>query len=151
MKKDFKIKKRFTLSMPKGFTLIEILVVITIISILATVGTTSYTTLTKNSRDSRRKADLEEVRAALEMYKSNIGLYPNGIVTGNPIADPTNTYLQKVPTDPSSYSYNFAVTTTSYLLGAYLENEANGTGLCGNCGGNPVKSCNYCLTPYGRK
>lgn len=137
----------------EGFTLIEILVVITIISILATAGTTSYTTLTKNSRDSRRKADLEEIRAALEMYKSNNGSYPASITSGSVIEDVspgTNTYLQKVPDDPRepTYTYTFTFSSGSYELGAYLENGGSDTASCGDCGDS---DCNYCLTPYGQE
>jgi general secretion pathway protein G len=140
--------------MKKGFTLIEILVVITIIGVLATVGAGTYSTLTKNSLDARRKADLEEIRAALEMYKSNNGLYPDGIASGQsiPFQDPAddNIYLQKVPEDPRSstrYQYNLDVSSDSYELGAYLENGTE-TPSCGMCGDN---DCNYCLTPYGQK
>jgi len=141
--------------MKRGFTLIEILVVVTIIGVLATIGAGTYTTLTKNSLDTRRKADLEEIRAALEMYKSNNGSYPAaGIASDSPIRDPspgTNTYLQKVPRDPrgsSSYAYTFTFSNGSYNLGAYLENGGSGTASCGDCGDS---NCNYCLTPYGQE
>lgn len=60
----------------KGFTLIEILVVATIIGLLAGIGAVSYVTLNKSSRDARRKGDLEQLRAAVELYKSNVGTYP---------------------------------------------------------------------------
>lgn len=59
-----------------GFTLLEILVVVTIIGLLAAIGVVSYGSLLKGSRESRRKADLEQIRAALEIYKSTNGLYP---------------------------------------------------------------------------
>ena len=138
-----------------GFTLIEIIVVITIISLLATIGIGSYSTLTKLSADSRRKADLEDIRSALEMYRANNGTYPTSAPAFNSVFQDTNTppnvYMQKVSSDPKSptYIYNLNVGSTGYMLGAYLENEAPGTGLCGTCGGST--SCNYCLTPYGRK
>ena len=59
-----------------GFTLIEILVVATIISLLAAAASVAYSQLSKQSRDARRKTDLEQVRAALEMYRSNNDDYP---------------------------------------------------------------------------
>jgi len=61
--------------MKKSFTLIEILVVATIIALLATAATITYAQLTKQSRDARRKTDLEQIRAALEMYRSNNNQY----------------------------------------------------------------------------
>ena len=78
-----------------GFSLVEILVVATIIGLLTVVGVTSYSQLGKNSRDARRKADVEQVRAALEMYKSNSANsnYPLAIT------DLTD-YLRATPVDP---------------------------------------------------
>lgn len=134
-----------------GFTLIEILVVITIISLLATVGAGSYTTLTKHSFDSRRKADLEQIRSALEMWKSNNGVYPSTVPLGLTLTDGTNTYLQKVPNDPKAPTrvYNIVVTSSNYTLGADIENEAAASSdQCGDCG---ERYCNYCVTPYGAK
>jgi len=63
-----------------GFTLVEILIVIGILGVLSTVGFTSYTATQKNSRDSRRKIDLEMIKQALEVYKSDKGNYPPGSV-----------------------------------------------------------------------
>lgn len=148
-----------TINVVEGFTLIEILVVITIITLLATVGISSYTTLTRQSFDSRRKADLEEVRAALEMYKSNNGVYPTAaeIVQGSIFEDASGkVYLQKVPKDPKSgtIEYDFSnidSVTSTYTLGAYLENADSGFDTCGDCGVDVEKLCNYCLTPYGRQ
>lgn len=64
--------------MPRNnaFTMIELMVVISIIGILTAIGVVSYVTTQKNARDSRRKADLEELRTALEMYKADHGYYP---------------------------------------------------------------------------
>jgi prepilin-type N-terminal cleavage/methylation domain-containing protein len=61
----------------KGFTLIELLVVIAIIGILITVGAVSYQRAVRLSRDSKRKTDLEQIRQALETYRSEEGVYPD--------------------------------------------------------------------------
>ena len=61
-----------------GFTLVELLVVITIIALLATVGLVSYSSATKNARDARRLSDLERVRQALVLRRSDKGSYPSG-------------------------------------------------------------------------
>ena len=62
-----------------GFTLIELLVSITIISLLTVIGAVTYIQTSVNARDAKRKADLETVRQALVLYKtdSSTGLYPN--------------------------------------------------------------------------
>ncbi|MBI4067477.1 type II secretion system protein [Candidatus Gottesmanbacteria bacterium] len=59
-----------------GFTLIEILVAATIISLLSTIGFISYQATGRIARDAKRKADLQQIRSALEVYKSVNRVYP---------------------------------------------------------------------------
>ena len=102
----------------KGFTLIELLVVISIIGIMIAVGTTSYQKAVKLSRDSKRKTDLEQIRQALETYRSENGTYP---ATSDLLVP---SYISTLPEDPKGptypYTYN-RVTTTTYTLCAGLE------------------------------
>ncbi len=96
----------------KSFTLVEILIVTTIIGILIGVGAVSYSVLTKNSRDARRKADLEQIRAALELYKSNVGSYPT---TGGAWWGACSGYLSKDHTGANGYVPNLAPTYINVL------------------------------------
>jgi len=140
--------------MKKSFTLIEILVVATIIGLLAAVSTISYSQLSKQSRDARRKTDLEQIRSALEMYRSNNDQYPTTITincssVGGIIDGSGAIYLSSIPKDPKCniYSYYyFSSDGTDYTLGAYL--ESGGTNCGGSCGS---ATCNYCLGPLGQK
>lgn len=59
-----------------GFTLIEILVVITIISLLSAVIYGSFGDARESSRDKIRKTSLKELGLALELYKAQVGIYP---------------------------------------------------------------------------
>ena len=52
----------------KGFTLIELLVVIAIIGILATIASISMGNARKKARDSKRLADVNQMKTALELY-----------------------------------------------------------------------------------
>lgn len=136
--------------MKKSFTLIEILVVVTIIMLLTTTATVTYTAFLKQSRDAKRKTDLEQIRAALEMYRSNNNTYPVGsvyITTLSVLIAPV-TYIQSLPTDPKNptYTYYYSGSVSDYTLGSYLEGGVT-TCVAGQCGGN----CNYCLGPYGQK
>jgi general secretion pathway protein G len=93
----------------KGFTLVELMIVISIITLLMGIGITSYATYTRNARDSRRRVDLEQIRTALELYRSNNnnGTYPSRVEYGQPILV-NQRYLDSVPADPmagGTYGY----------------------------------------------
>ena len=136
--------------MKKSFTLIEILVVVTIIMLLTTTATVTYTAFLKQSRDAKRKTDLEQIRAALEMYRSNNDTYPVGSVYATTLSILTApvTYIQSLPTDPKdpTYIYYYSGDISDYTLGSYLEGGGS-TCVALQCGDN----CNYCLGPYGQK
>jgi len=79
----------------KGFTLIEILVVIAIIGVLSAVGLASYRSANEKARNSRRQADVQQLRSALEMYKTDKDTYPATLdllttkyLSGQSITDP---------------------------------------------------------------
>lgn len=98
-----------------GFTLVELLISISIIGILATgfIVIMNPALQLKISRDSRRKSDLKQIQAALELYRADQNFYLPGVSThtvancsGNRLADnctsPTVIYLQSVPKDPKA-------------------------------------------------
>ncbi len=125
----------------RGFTLIELLVVISIIGILAAFIVASFTSAQAKGRDSRRKADIDAIKKALELAKNDstsAAYYPgcaaaspcdlNGGASTNPNIV-TNGYIKAIPTDPSGtttyYRYTAAVganIATTYTLKACLEN-----------------------------
>ena len=130
----------------EGFTLIEILVVVTIIGLLTATAAVTYTAFLKQSRDAKRKTDLGQISAALEMYRSNNSTYPT---TGlSQLTTPT-IYIQSVPTDPKNpaYTYYYSGTASDYTLGAYLESTSSCPVTISCTGAN----CNYCVGPYGQK
>jgi general secretion pathway protein G len=142
--------------MKKGFSLIEILVVVTIISMLASIAAVSYSRFVKQSRDSRRRSDLEQIRAASELYRNFKGSYPTALVfTGSgQIVDGATKYMTKVPSDPMyastpsyTYYYSSVAPFQDYILCAYLEG-GNTTSITAVCG---AQNCNYCMGPYGQE
>lgn len=103
----------------KGFTLIELLAVMAIIAILAGIVILSLNNARAKSRDSKRKADLDSIRTALEMYYDDFHKYPSEttkdsdcwliiqqpgpVVCGGSIVDFSEIikgYLSPLPTDP---------------------------------------------------
>ena len=133
----------------RGFTFIEILVTVTIISLLTAVAVVTYSSFMKQARDAKRKADLGQISAALEMYRSNNDTYPvgsNWATTLNVLKSPV-VYIQTLPTDPKNptYIYYYSSTTGSdYTLGTHLENDLT------TCQSLSTQ-CTYCLGPYGEK
>jgi len=115
-----------------GFTLIELLIVIAIIAILAAIIIATTTSARLQARDSRRAADLDEVRTALEMYFNKEGHYPaystcNNTSFSNMCNDLiTAGYLSTVPKDPKggSYQYMYSGNSDAYVLKAVFETNA---------------------------
>jgi general secretion pathway protein G len=109
----------------RGFSLIELLVSVTIIAVLTTIAVVSYSSVNKRSRDVKRKSDIEQVRSALEMYRSDIGQYPAILDTLAP------SYIPTIPKDPNDSSYFYSPTQTNgiyniYCIGALLETITSG-------------------------
>ena len=162
----------------KSFTLIEILVVATIIVLLAGAAAVSYSELNKKSRNAKRKADLEQIRLALELFRDEVGRYPvssvfyNFCSDNNPIPNHIfyAKYLRKPPKDPKCPDYTYGYRPTrgdgitdcqnrlnpldystwcqDYTLGAFLEGESSTCSAEINCG---IRNCNYCVGPMGKK
>jgi len=137
--------------MKKGFTLMELLIVMSIIAIITAIGLVSYAPINRRSRDAKRKSDLEQVRSALEMYRSDNGYYPTSSAASfSPLTtlDPgdgngplVSTYLPSIPMDPKNTTatlrtYYYIVIGAgpdyySYCLCSGVENTADGKNECG--------------------
>ncbi|TSC89465.1 MAG: General secretion pathway protein G [Microgenomates group bacterium Gr01-1014_5] len=140
-----------------GFTLIELMVAITIVGILVALSTSAFLGAKRSARDAERKADLEDIRSALEIYRSDCGLYPpdtgaGALVPGAALtatcAGAVNTYMSLVPQDPlkdqSGYVYKYTrLTSSTYRLCAYLENGSGVVIACGKCDESNAVDCNY--------
>lgn len=130
-----------------GFSLIEILVSATLIGLLSTIGFTGFQAVTRSGRDALRKSDLEQIRSALEIYKSENGAYPaNSAECESEYL--SSDYINPYPDDPKPplrYCYVRGATELSYELCARLENGNELDQFCGSidlCGYN----CNYQVT-----
>lgn len=143
-----KVKKY--ISQKGGFTLVELLVVIAVIGILAsaTIIIINPAQQFKKARDTKRKSDLEVIRASLELYKADNGTYPitsDWVISesANPwIPGLSSSYIKNLPKDPKNtggnpitsgnYEYGYYSATwcsaspgVSYILTARLENAAD--------------------------
>ena len=140
---------------PVGFTLIELLVVISIIGVLVALSFAGFTEARKGARDSKRKADLEQIRSVLEIYRNDVKTYPGDfsgclytrLEYGNDI------YLSEVPKDPLCPNQNYVyhkIDDNTYCLCARLETSSSITGSC-NCGSSNCGAsgeCNYKVSNF---
>lgn len=139
-------------SMKKAFTLMELLIAIAIIAILTAIGIVSYTSINKNARNTKRRSDVEQIRSALELYRSDFGYYPsaNGGTIGDAahlsgVIDP---YMPAVPTDPKGQPYyyiatNFNATSSQYYGYCIAASMEPSETIDSTCGGTALGGYNY--------
>ena len=100
------LQKKIITQKSFGFTMIELLAVVTIMAILFTIGIVSYTNAVRNARDNRRISDLQNLRQAFVLYRSDNGCYPTVqayLLTQGYLSD------DELPRDPSTnvqYTYD---------------------------------------------
>jgi general secretion pathway protein G len=103
---------------PRGFTLIEIMVVIVILGVLAALVVPSVLSRTDDARSVAAKSDLAAIRQALKLYRLDNQRYPtteqglNALVTRptDPPSPPNwkpGGYLEKLPRDPWGHPYQY--------------------------------------------
>lgn len=110
----------------QGFTLIELIVSVTIIAVLTVVGIVSFSGSNQKARDSKRMADMENIRMALELYRQSTGsTYPSTNDYENGILVPD--YIAQIPTDPKGVSYTYTPAANGYTY--ILEIDLEGTGV----------------------
>ncbi|MDZ7586199.1 MAG: prepilin-type N-terminal cleavage/methylation domain-containing protein [Patescibacteria group bacterium] len=132
----------------KGFTFIEMLVVVVIIGVLASVGVANFKVANQKARDGRRQGDLQQIRAALELYRTDVNLYPTSTfpAVGGDLTYGGTTYMSNRPGDPldPTYTYYYSSNGARYTLCAYLEIG----GIAGSCSTNSCTgaACNYIIT-----
>lgn len=138
-----------------GFTLVELLVVMSIIGILMGALLVAYQGTRATARDGKRKADLEQIRTALQMYHTDCGKYPDnsgayGLPFGGALTSTCPgslvTYMSQLPNDPvpsNTYRYN-KQSDYAYTLCALLEGGEVLTSCTESCGGGcGGGACNY--------
>src|SRR6266404_3126332 len=91
-----------TRSIPRAFTIIELLVVISIIIILAGLILSTVGYVQKKGYRSRAEAEIAAISAALENYKADNGVYPRGNATVANTNTPYDTDTLDARTDGST-------------------------------------------------
>jgi prepilin-type N-terminal cleavage/methylation domain-containing protein len=130
----------------RGFTLIELLVVVAIIGILSTIMYGPIQAARVRSRDTTRKANLNLIAQAVDLYYAEKKVYPDATGTECPsgtcsslntttdwvnFSNDIQPYLppsSSVPVDPINkspyfYAYTYNSSNGTYTLTARLENS----------------------------
>ena len=88
-----------------GFTLIELMIVMVITVLLAGIGLAIYGNSVRNSRETVLKADLVEMRKAIDAYYADKQKYPPTLET---LVE--EKYLRAIPIDPITNTADWETT-----------------------------------------
>ena len=151
------------ISIRKGFTLVELLVVMAILGVLVTLVSGNFRLSQIRGKDAQRKSDLKQIATSLELFYGDYGYYPeaeDGYImacffeegVGGSRCDwgqeddfkdvfpgtvsPRTVYLKNVPSDPSSdyeYFYRTLDNAQKFQIFARLENPEDQNCLGGDC------------------
>jgi general secretion pathway protein G len=93
---------------PRGFTLIEILIVVVILGILAAIVVPQFTNASQEATASSIRSQLQTLRGQIELYRvRNAGTLPTGF--DDLMAPPAGQapYLSQEPVAPNNWAYVF--------------------------------------------
>ena len=100
---------------PKGFTLIELMIVVTVISLLALVGYPIFIDQVRKSRRADAIAALNRIGQAQERWRANNPTYSNSLAAGalNVPNPGSGYYTLSVATDVATASRRYVATATA--------------------------------------
>ena len=110
------LRRPFHLTLQRGFTLIELMVVLVIIGVLAALIVPNVLDRADDARVTAAKTDVNNVMQALKLYRLDNQRYPTseqGLAallnkpTTNPVPPNWRRYIEKLPADPWSRPYQY--------------------------------------------
>ena len=115
---------------PRGFTLLEVMVVIFILGLLATLVAPKVLGRADDARRTKAVADMKGIEQALNLYRLDSGAYPTteqglDALVRKPDRPPVprawnpNGYLERVPADPWGNPYVYLSEGGRFTLKSY--------------------------------
>lgn len=129
-------KKNHRTNKKSGFTMIELLVVATIIIVLTTLGLVSFQQASRNARNGKRAADIQAIRSALVLYRSDFGSYPDQsfsqvVTTLNNAGYYSQPSLED-PVNDATYRYEYITPDGGITFSLCYYEEPSATQVCFN-------------------
>lgn len=116
------------MSLQRGFTLIELMIVVTIIAILASIAIPSYNDYVLRSKLTEAHTELSTMRVKMEQYFQDTRDYSGACTAGTVAPTPTGKYFDY--TCPTKTATTFTITATGKATQGtggfvYTINQAN--------------------------
>jgi general secretion pathway protein G len=108
-------------SKPRGFTLVEILIVVVILGILATIVIPQFSNASQTARQNTLKDELRYLRTQIVVYNAQHLDVPPGYPGGNPTGTPDQTdFLNQMTQYTDDHGNTSATFSSTYQFGPYL-------------------------------
>ncbi|MDB5176762.1 MAG: exported protein of unknown function [Candidatus Saccharibacteria bacterium] len=99
---------------PRGFTIVELVLIVVVLGILVTIGTVAWGAVIPSSRDRTREADIRAWSSTFDLYKARFTVWPaipandstpKSICLGSPASSDSSTFLPKCVQYTTSTEY----------------------------------------------